>query len=188
MNPGSVGNGRPHVFVSVGTDVHPFPRLLGWVSELARSEPELASWSVQRGWTEPTPGLETSDFLGHDDVVKVMAAADVVVCHGGPTTIAEVRRSGRRPLVVPRSPTHGEHVDDHQVLFARRLAASGLVLLAEDRTGFSTLLRRALADPAVLDRTEEGASPAAAAAVFGHEVVRLLAAPARRGLRARRAR
>jgi hypothetical protein len=33
--------------------------------------------------------------------------------------------------VVPRDPSRGEHVDDHQQLFARRVGAAGLVEVAE---------------------------------------------------------
>lgn len=174
-------DGRPRVFVSVGTDVHPFDRLVRWVGDLARAQPDLAHWTVQRGRSAPLPDLDTVDLLEHDAVEAALSTADLVICHGGPTTIAEVRRRGRRPLVVPRTVVHGEHVDDHQVLFSRRLAASGLVLLAEDEAAFLDLVRQALEDPRLL---QGGADPSggvdAAVDAFARQVAALMAGAPRR--------
>ena len=54
-----------------------------------------------------------------------MGSAAAVVCHGGPGTILGARHRGAVPIVVPRQHRLGEHVDDHQVAFSRRLAADG---------------------------------------------------------------
>ena len=86
-------------------------------------------------------------FLGHDELQQAMVDADLVVCHGGPATILEARRHGHLPIVVPRDPARGEHVDDHQLLFARRLGAAGLVALCETREALHDALTAGLADP-----------------------------------------
>jgi UDP-N-acetylglucosamine transferase subunit ALG13 len=136
----------PRVLVTVGTDVHPFDRLLSWAADFAREHPQLATWQVQHGWSRlPTP-LEGTPFLAFDELHTAMAEAAVIVSHGGPGTIAEARRAGARPIVVPRQAAAGEHVDDHQQRFARRLAEAGLVLLAEDRQTFVACLHAALED------------------------------------------
>ncbi len=141
---------RRRILVTVGTDVHPFDRLLDWTAALAQEEPYLATWEVQHGWTALPFPLEGTPFLDRDGLRAAMAHADVVVCHGGPSTIAEARACGVLPIVVPRRAAAGEHVDDHQQRFARRLAETGLVLLAEDEDAFRALLRRALEDPATV--------------------------------------
>jgi UDP-N-acetylglucosamine transferase subunit ALG13 len=66
--------------------------------------------------------LRAVDVLPRDELSHLMGAARVVVCHGGPGTILEARAAGRVPIVVPRDPTFGEHVDDHQIRFVRWLA------------------------------------------------------------------
>jgi UDP-N-acetylglucosamine transferase subunit ALG13 len=68
-----------------------------------------------------------SALIPHDELQELMDRADVVVCHGGPTTIMEARRRGITPVVVARSGRLGEHVDGHQELFADRMARRGLV-------------------------------------------------------------
>ena len=73
--------------------------------------------------------------------------AAAVVCHGGPGTIMLAVHEGRRPVVVPRTRSLGEHVDDHQVAFARRIASEGAIRLAETEEQFSSLLDEALERP-----------------------------------------
>ena len=65
-------------------------------------------------------------------------------------------------MVVPRLPRLGEHVDNHQVVFTRRLAAAGGAFLAESQALLHKLLDRAVAEPAafqapVQERGLEGA-------------------------------
>jgi UDP-N-acetylglucosamine transferase subunit ALG13 len=40
--------------------------------------------------------------------------------------VLQAINAGRSPIVVPRQPAHGEHVDDHQTQIAGQLAARGL--------------------------------------------------------------
>ena len=65
-----------------------------------------------------------------------MREAAVVVCHGGPGTIMLAATMGKRPIVVPRRKAAGEHVDDHQHAFTRRIAADGAIILAESESEF----------------------------------------------------
>ena len=120
------------LFVSVGTDHHRFDRLVGWVVDFAVAHPDWAV-ALQHGRTPQPQGpanLEAFAFCDHGRLQELFAGSDAVVSHGGPATITEARRTGHLPVVVPRDPQHGEHVDGHQMLFAARLAAAGLVTLA----------------------------------------------------------
>ncbi|MFC5926752.1 glycosyltransferase [Micromonospora vulcania] len=135
------------MLVAVGTDKHPFDRLVRWLEEWHRAVGEDVEMTVQHGHTRApvVPGAVT--FLGHDELQTAMAEADLVLCHGGPATILEARRQGHLPIVMPRDPAGGEHVDDHQQLFARRLGAAGLVALVETREALFEALTAGLADP-----------------------------------------
>lgn len=135
---------RPLVFVSVGTDHHPFDRLIGWVDTWL---PDGVRCVVQHGTSAPPRRAEGVPYLDHGELVALLEEAVVVACHGGPTTITESRRHGRRPIVVPRSPGLGEHVDDHQERFCARMAAKGLISAAADEKAFRALLDRAVAAP-----------------------------------------
>lgn len=117
------------IIVIVGTDHHPFERMVGWVDDRLRSHPD-DTVTIQHGWSRAPELAEGLDFLAPDDLRRRMAEADVVITHGGPGTISDARRSGHRPIVVPRDPTLGEHVDDHQQRFAAWCAERGVVDLA----------------------------------------------------------
>lgn len=135
------------VLVAVGTDKHPFDRLIDWLRDWQSTAPDRVVLTIQHGHTRVADGRGAVAFLGHDELQAAMSAADLVVCHGGPATILEARRRGTVPIVVPRDPTHGEHVDDHQLRFARRLGAAGLVVVCETRATFVAALTAGLAEP-----------------------------------------
>ncbi len=123
------------VLVTVGTDYHAFDRLIRWADRWSETNPE-ARVVVQHGASRPPLVAIAVPFLSPTELQDEMAAADVVVTHGGPATITEARRTGRTPVCVPRDPRLGEHVDDHQQRFARFLAERGLVRLVETEDEF----------------------------------------------------
>jgi UDP-N-acetylglucosamine transferase subunit ALG13 len=139
------------VFATVGTERYPFDRLVGWVDRWAGSLPAPAPdrapvrCVIQYGTARPPEHAEGHDYLPFDRVRELLAEADVVVCHGGTGSVILARSAGRLPVVVPRLGSAGEHVDDHQVEFARRLAGLGELVAAEDEDRLRGLLDAAVA-------------------------------------------
>jgi UDP-N-acetylglucosamine transferase subunit ALG13 len=175
------------VFVTVGTDCHPFERLVTWTDEWAARAGSRAEVVVQHG-RSPAPVIAKAiDFLAHDAQKAEISSSDVVVCHGGPATIMECRRLGRFPIVVARQQQLGEHVDNHQMMFSRFLGDRGDVQLADDKDRLFTCLDQALADRATylmgarsqLDPGEIG-DPAATTFRLADIVDALLGVPASR--------
>jgi UDP-N-acetylglucosamine transferase subunit ALG13 len=160
------------VFVSVGTDHHPFDRLVQWVDAWL---PDGVQCVVQHGTSAPPRRAEGEAYLDHAALTALLDEAAVVVCHGGPTTIPESRRHGRRPIVVPRSPALGEHVDDHQLRFCARMEAKGLISTAADEDAFRALMDRALESPDDFAVVAQGGDVAESVARFGDLVAGLLA-------------
>jgi len=174
------------VLVVVGTDHHPFDRVVGWADEWAASHPGQRVL-VQYGTSRPPATAEGRDLLPVGELTALMSEATVVVCHGGPGTIMGAREAGHVPIVVPRRSDLGEHVDDHQVRFATRVAAAGQVHLATDQPTFSGLLERADAGEAGFRIDLMTEDPAAeAVARFAASVDALLAG--RGGTRRQRSR
>jgi UDP-N-acetylglucosamine transferase subunit ALG13 len=133
------------VFVTVGTDHHPFDRLVRWIDRwLANGGAERARCLVQVGRSTPSRLAESVEYLGYDDMRRAAEEAAAVVTHGGPGSIALVTALGKRPVVVPRQKSLGEHVDDHQLVFTRRIAADGKIELAETEDAFRAALERSL--------------------------------------------
>ncbi|MCB0978083.1 MAG: hypothetical protein KDB02_11555 [Acidimicrobiales bacterium] len=140
------GEPAPRVVVAVGTDYHPFDRLVGWVDRWAAANPDVPVL-VQRGVTAPTRHARSVDLLGYDELTGAMADADVVVAQGGPATIMDARARGHRPIVVPRHGSLGEHVDDHQVRFTAWMVERDLVSTATTEAELASLLDQAMSDP-----------------------------------------
>lgn len=151
---------RDPILVVVGTDVHPFERLLDWAGRYA-AEHDVPC-VMQFGSSSPRELPGSAAFFDHATLGERLRQASVVVCHGGPATITEARSAGHVPIVVPRDPTLGEHVDDHQQRFAARMGAAGMVELCRTEEAFRQALDAALADP---ERLRISGSEAGAAAV-----------------------
>ncbi|MEQ1501835.1 MAG: glycosyltransferase [Myxococcota bacterium] len=108
------------IFVAVGTHHQPFDRLILAADRVATELDERVV--IQRGPSRmPAPHAELVDALSPAAFAAHLAEARVVVLHAGSSSFLQARALGRRPIVVPRRPEHGEHVDDHQLRFAATL-------------------------------------------------------------------
>jgi UDP-N-acetylglucosamine transferase subunit ALG13 len=104
------------IFVTIGTDRHPFNRIFAWIRQ-AREQKIIAYDErivVQYGYTKGDwHDFEAYSFLPFDEMIRFFRVADLVITHGSSTALLVVRY-GKIPLVVPRRKHLGEHVDDHQ--------------------------------------------------------------------------
>ena len=82
------GGSLPLVFVTVGTDHHPFDRLVGWIDDwLASGAKERVRCLIQTGTSKPPVQTEFDQYFGYQQMETFLAEASVVVCHGGPGTV-----------------------------------------------------------------------------------------------------
>jgi UDP-N-acetylglucosamine transferase subunit ALG13 len=150
---------QPFVFITVGTDYHPFDRLVRWVDDwlVTRSCEPPVRCLVQHGSAARPRVAEGVEIVSFDRVLEYTRRATAVVCQAGPASVALTRRQGLKPIVVARAPEHGEHVDDHQVVFAQRLDEEGRGIAVWSSQELSSALDSAVSDPARLrmDRAEE---------------------------------
>jgi len=136
----------PQIVVAVGTDHHPFDRLVEWIDEYVAIRPGT-TLLVQRGTSRPPANCDSVELLPHGELCEVFATAVATVSHGGPSTVMDARMAGRLPIVVARDPALGEHVDDHQIRFTEHLARHGMARVVDDRRSLHALLDEALAHP-----------------------------------------
>lgn len=127
------------VLVTVGVSEVPFDRLVAAAGELT-DEPVI----VQRGPSAVRASrARCFEFLPFAELEELMDHVRVIVCHAGLGSVAAAHAHGLRPVVVPRRQRFGEAVDDHQVLFARRLGAAGLATVVEDVEHLPSTVRMA---------------------------------------------
>jgi UDP-N-acetylglucosamine transferase subunit ALG13 len=140
-------NSRYEVVVIVGTDHHPFNRLITWVNEwLSRHQERVGDFFVQWGSATVRPICDGAEIITTDRLGTLLGDARVVICHGGGGSISDAWSAGLEPIVVPRLPQLGEHVDDHQVHFSFKLAELRRIRVAESQAEFSGLLDESIGD------------------------------------------
>lgn len=173
-HPDGAGSADPvHCLVMLGTDHHPFARLVEWVDRWAGEHPG-APCVIQHG-TAPAPRhAEGQATLDPAAIPALAARATVVVGHAGPGTVLDARAAGRRPVIVPRLAHLGEVVDDHQVAFGRWMDERGQATCVEDEEALHTHLDTALADPAAYAIAADTDSVPPAVTLFGELVDGLL--------------
>ncbi len=112
------------IFVTVGTHEDGFDRLVREVDRLVGTGAITEEVVYQAGYArfQPAHGGRVEAMIPFDEVQTLMRRARVIVTHGGPASIMQALALGKVPVVVPRRAKFGEHVDDHQVRFAARIA------------------------------------------------------------------
>lgn len=182
-NAGVRGNDTRFV-VTVGTDHHQFDRLIRWINDWLKQHPErIQAFMVQWGSASVEPMCPGERFLEVDRLDEFLDSADVMICHGGPGSIADAWARGQVPIAVPRLRRFGEVVDDHQVDFCRKLASLGRIQLAEDPGVLAGLLDEALLDRAPFSLQAPPENIDATVTRFETLVGELVALPHRRRLR-----
>jgi UDP-N-acetylglucosamine transferase subunit ALG13 len=117
------------IFVTVGTHEQSFDRLVKEIDNLVKEGIIKEEVFIQLGYSNYTPKYcEYSKLINYEDMVEKTTKARIVITHGGPGSIMLPLSLNKIPIVVPRQEQYGEHVDDHQVLFSKRLEKEGKIL------------------------------------------------------------
>lgn len=116
------------ILLTVGTEKFSFHRLVEAMDQLAAGPLAGRECFAQIGSStvEPT-NMAFERLVPFDRMRELIAGAELVVTHAGAGSSLLSLELGQRPIAVPRLAAHREHVDDHQRLFAERLAGEGLI-------------------------------------------------------------
>lgn len=110
------------IFVTVGTHEQSFDRLLKWIDKMIEEEIIKEKVIVQKGYTDYEPkNYENYKLIGYDEMQNYIAEARIVMTHGGPASFIAPLAIGKIPIVVPRKKEFNEHVNNHQVDFAKEV-------------------------------------------------------------------
>lgn len=121
------------ILVTVGTDHHPFDRLIKAVDKIKSLGWLQDEVQIQSGPSRLKPGFcQVHDFLSFEELMKKIEKARIVITHGGPGSIMPVLYRQKIPIVMAREKRYGEAVDDHQMAFVKKLEKKRLVLRVEN--------------------------------------------------------
>jgi UDP-N-acetylglucosamine transferase subunit ALG13 len=118
------------ILITIGTIVYPFDRSITWLQTLIEqkiiNEPVL----LQHGDTS-IEGLDqtlvhATPWLNRDEMNGAVREASLVISHAGQGSTRMLADMGARFVLLPRLKCYGEHVDDHQLYFARSVENLGV--------------------------------------------------------------
>jgi UDP-N-acetylglucosamine transferase subunit ALG13 len=114
------------VFVVFGNCKFSFPSLIESLDSLKH----LSKVTIQSGYSEVGSSLPKNwkifDFCPSDRFSQLISESDIVVAHAGVGVITSCLEHGKRAIVIPRQASSGEHINNHQVLFAEYYSKEGL--------------------------------------------------------------
>lgn len=111
------------IFVTVGTHEQPFDRLIEEIDNLKKNGTIQEEVIIQTGFSSYEPKYcQWSKLIPYQQMVKNVEDARIVITHGGPASFVMPLQIGKTPIVVPRQHRYGEHINNHQVEFARNVA------------------------------------------------------------------
>lgn len=99
---------------------------------------------AQRGHSRYVPkNYKSFDFVDGVQFDKYIDDADLVVSHGGVASLIASMKKGKKIIVFPRLGKYHEHLDDHQMEFASKLAEQGYLMYATDKKSLENCIKQA---------------------------------------------
>lgn len=122
------------IFVTVGTHEQPFNRLVKCIDDLKKDGTITEDVIIQTGYSTYEPKYcKWQKLFPYQEMIKLVAEARIVITHGGPSSFIMPLQIGKTPIVVPRRHEFNEHVNDHQVSFAKSVAdRMGTIIVVDD--------------------------------------------------------
>ncbi len=122
------------IFVTVGTHEQPFDRLIKYIDEFVKSSGIKEEVVIQVGYSTYIPKYcRWQKLYPYQDIIKLMKEARIVITHGGPSSFTMVLQMGKIPIVVPRQKKFQEHINNHQVEFAKQIEKrAGTIITVTD--------------------------------------------------------
>lgn len=119
------------ITVTLGTIPYRFNRSLVWLKALLDSGVIDEPVFIQHGTSDVSALIEhplvTAESVVSQDKLKAMIARSrLVISHGGQGSTRLLAAAQAHFVLLPRLAKHGEHVDDHQLMFARSVASCGV--------------------------------------------------------------
>lgn len=110
------------IFVTVGTHEQPFNRLVKCIDKMVEKGEIKEKVIIQKGYTDYEPKhCQSYKLIGYDEMQKYVKEARIVITHGGPASFIAPLTIGKIPIVVPRKKEFNEHVNNHQLDFAKEV-------------------------------------------------------------------
>ena len=117
------------IFVTLGTQVKEFPRLLNMVEELIDKGIIKEEVIAQIGSTKySSKKMKLIDYMSKDEVLNYIKKSQFIITHGGVGTIIDSLNLNKKVIAVARLKKYKEHVNDHQLEIIEEFAKDGFII------------------------------------------------------------
>ncbi|MEM4214992.1 MAG: glycosyltransferase [Candidatus Pacearchaeota archaeon] len=123
------------IFVTVGTDIHSFSRLIDYVEKLKQMKIIKEKIIIQYGYTKikrKIKGITYIDFIPLKKFNYYLKNANFIISHGGLGNLLQAIKFRKKVIAVPRLKKFNEHKNDHQLELVKQLAKEKKILFAND--------------------------------------------------------
>lgn len=121
------------IFVTTGTENFPFDRLIRVVDRGIKDKSFSDEVFMQIGTSTYEPkNCSWKRFIEFGIMIDLIRKARIIITHAGTGSTFFCLTLNKIPLVFPRYHKYGEHLDDHQMEFTKRMEAEGKILAAYD--------------------------------------------------------
>ncbi|MDJ0673826.1 MAG: glycosyltransferase [Calothrix sp. MO_167.B42] len=119
------------ILMTLGTIPFPFDRAILWLRILLNSkiinEPVFLQYGNSNiSFIKNHPLVTLEPTITSHDWNKLVDESRLVISHAGQGSTRMLAARGARFLLLPRLKSFGEHIDNHQLLFAQSLAQFGI--------------------------------------------------------------
>jgi len=121
------------IFVTVGNSIKgvEFYRLIREIDEIARDLNEEVV--AQIGFIEEHPkNIKYFSYLNYVEILEYFRKSSIIIGHCGVGTVINGLAFKKPIILVPRSRTYGEHIDDHQFELADKLKGREGIFVVDD--------------------------------------------------------
>ncbi|NEQ84136.1 MAG: glycosyl transferase [Moorea sp. SIO2I5] len=120
------------ITVTLGTIPYPFNRAIQWLRFLLDTKIISESVFVQYGVSDISPVFDhdlvtAKPLLESKELMKIVDDSRLVISHAGQGSTTALASRGACFVILPRLAKYSEHIDDHQLSFARSVEQFGVV-------------------------------------------------------------
>ncbi len=119
------------ILITLGTIPYQFNRAITWLSILLKedviSEPVFIQYGVSDiSLVVKHPLVTAVPIVQSKELMKMVDNSRLVISHAGQGSTRALASKGACFVLLPRLARYGEHIDDHQLLFARNVEKFGV--------------------------------------------------------------